>query len=114
MDATSPEVRTFEVFLGVIPEQVLHVPADESWGVVASCLEAIDHRRRAGEQMINAVPGRRRCLFRSLSIGDIAPRANHLCRLTLFIPDQSLRVVHPAVIAVLPEKPVLDRVATFL
>src|SRR6476646_6198932 len=114
MDATSPEVRTFEIFLGIIPEQVLHVPADESRGVVAGCLEAVDHRRRTGEQMVNAIPSGRRCLFHSLALGDIAPRANHLRWLTLLIPNQSLRIVHPAVIAVLLEKPVLDRVAAFL
>ena len=114
MDAALPEVRTVEVFLTVIPEQVLHVPAYERWRVVAGGLEAVDHRRRAGDQVLSAIPGRCCCFFRSLTLGDVAPRADHLDRLAFLVPDEPLFIVHPAVGAVLLEKSVLDRVGTFL
>ena len=68
MDAALPEIRAVEVFLAVVPEQVLHVLADEGRRVVAGCLEAVDHRRRAGEQVLDAVPGRRHCFFRPLAL----------------------------------------------
>ena len=64
--------------------------------------------------MFNAFLGCRRCFFGSLAVGDIAPRADHLGRLAVLVTYQLLRIVHPAVAAVLLEKPVLDRVATFL
>src|SRR5882672_2278786 len=114
MEATLPEIRTVQIFLSVISEQILHVLAYEGRRVVASCLEAVDHRRRAGEQVLDAIPSRRHCFLRSLAFGDVAPRANHLDRLTLPVPDQSLFVVYPVVAAVLLEESVLDRVRTFL
>src|SRR6266478_4966170 len=61
--------------------------------------------------MFYAIPGLRRRCFRSLALAYVAPRADHFGGLTLFVPDQSLRVVHPAVGAVLLEESVLDRVA---
>src|SRR6266536_2526659 len=110
MHAGSPEIRTLKIFLGIVPEQVLHIPADERWRVVAARLEAVDYRRRSREQIFDAVPGRRRGCFRSLALADVAPRAYYLGRLTTFVPDQSLRVVDPAVSAVLLEESVLDGV----
>src|SRR5215204_5431703 len=110
MDATSPEIRTIEVLLAVIAEQILHVLAYERRGVVAGRFEAVDHRWRTGEQVLDAVPGRRRCFFGSLAVSNIAPRADHLDWVTILVPDQALFVVYPAVGAVLLEKAVLDRV----
>src|SRR5437773_9888701 len=113
MHASSPEIWTFEVFLGIVPEQVLHVPADERRRVVVRCLEAVDHSRGPREQMLNAIPGRRRWFLGSLALADVAPRADHLGRLPLCVPAQSLRVAHPTIGAVLLAKSVLARLAAF-
>jgi len=112
--ASSPEIRTFEVFLGFIPQEVLHVLAYECRCVVAACIEAVDHRWRLSEQILNAIPRRRRCFFCALAFANLAPRADHLGRSTLFVADQLLSVVYPAIGAVLPEKPVLGRMTAFL
>src|SRR3990172_7005137 len=104
MYASLPEIRTLEIFLALIPEQILNVLADERRPVVAGCLEAVDHRRRAGEQVLDALSGRRRRFFRSLALADVAPRADHLNRVAVPIPNQVLFVGHPAVGAVLLEE----------
>src|SRR5262249_5900148 len=114
MDPTPPEINTVEVFLTLISKQIPNVLADERWCVVAACLETVDHRRRSGEQVLDAIAGRSGFFFRSLALGDVAPRADHFDRLAVFIPNQALLVAHPTVGAVLPEKSVLDRVAAFL
>ena len=106
-----PEIRALEVLLAVVAEQVLDVLADEGRGVVAARLEAVDHGRRAGEQVLDPGLGRRHRLLRPLALADVAPRADHLDRLAVLVPDQALLVVHPAVGAVLLEEPVLDGVA---
>src|SRR5215468_10104506 len=64
--------------------------------------------------MLRTLPGSRRRVFGLLPLAYIAPGANHLCRLTLVITDQLLRVVDPAVASVLPEKSVLDGMTAFL
>src|SRR5262249_18044959 len=114
VDATFPEIRAGEVFLAVVPEQLFDVLAYERRCVVAGCLEAVYDRRRASEQVLDARPGRgyfRLCL---LAIGYVAPRTNHLDRLTLFVPNEPLFVINPTITAVPLAKPVLDRVSTFL
>jgi hypothetical protein len=73
MHAAAPEIRALEVFFTVIPEQILDVRADEGWRIVAGCLEAVDHRRRTGDQALDAIPGRRLGFFRPLALGDVAP-----------------------------------------
>src|SRR5215203_3471545 len=110
MDAAFPEIRTIEVLLAVIAEQILHVLAYERRGVVAGRFEAVDHRWRAGKQVLDAIPGRRRGFFGSLAVSNIAPRDDHLDRVAILVPDQTLFVVYPAVRAVLLEKAILDRV----
>src|SRR5438045_3057956 len=97
MHATSPEIGAIEVFLGVVSKQVLHVPADERRCVVPSGLEAIDDGWRAREQMLNAIPCSSSCFFSSLALADITPRPDHLGRLTIFVPDQPLCIIDPAV-----------------
>src|SRR5262249_53926030 len=103
-----------EVFLSIVSEQVFDILTDERRRIIPARFEAVDYRRRASEQVLDARAGLRHCCLRSLSIGDIAPRANHLDRLALFVPDESLFVVYPAVAVILLEKPILDRVGTFL
>ena len=66
-----------------------------------------DRFDRVGQALLAAPEGDLRLLAR----GDVAPRADHLDRLAVLVADQVLLVVHPAVAAVLLEKPVLDRVA---
>src|SRR5262245_58143187 len=114
MDSTAPEIGAVEVFLGFIPEQLLHVLADECRRIVAGSPEAVDYGRGAREQMLDTLACRRRCLFRALAFGYVAPRTHYLGRLAYFIADQALRVVDPAVGAVLFQEPVLDRMAAFL
>src|SRR5262249_14232597 len=114
VDTTFPKIRTVEVFLTAVPEQLLNVLADERRRVVAGGLEAVDHRRRAGEQVLDARPGRGHFRLCSLALSDVAPRANHLHRLPFFVPNESLLVVDPAVAAVLLAELILDRMRTFL
>ena len=52
--------------------------------------------------------------LRLLGCRDVAPRADHLDRFAVPVPDQVLLVDHPAVAAVLLEEPVLDRVPALL
>ena len=111
MDAALPEIRALEVLLALVAEQVLDVLADEGRREIAGGLEAVDHRRRAGEQVLDALAGRGAASFGLLALGDVAPRADHLDRLAVLVADQALLVVDPAVGAVLLEEPVLDRVA---
>src|ERR1700751_3304889 len=114
MDATLPKIRTAQVLVSVIPEQVCHVSTYESRRVVACCLEAIDHRRRTGEQMLNAVASARSCFLRSLALRYVAPRANDFNRLVSLVADESLLIIHPAVCSVFFAKPVFDAMAASL
>src|SRR5260221_6404702 len=66
MEATLPEIRTVQIFLTLISEQVLHLLHYHSRRVGAVFLETEDHRRRAGEQLLDAIPGRRDCFLRPL------------------------------------------------
>src|SRR5690348_2504757 len=106
MDARLPEIRALEVFLGLVAEELLDVAADEGRRVVARRLEAVDDRRRAREQAFDALPDGGRHFLCPLALADVAPRADHLRRLALLVPYQMLRVVHPAVGAVLPAEAV--------
>ncbi len=99
--AELPEVRRFEIFLALIAEEVLQVPADEGRGVVAERLEAVDHGRRAREQVLDALVGRCRGGLRILAFGDVAPGTDHLGRLARRVANEPLLVDHPAIGAVL-------------
>src|SRR5215831_16700517 len=111
MDAALPEIGTVEIFLAVVAEQILDVLADEGGRIVPGRLEAVDHGRRAGEQVLNALARRRRGLLRALPFADVAPGADDLGGLAVLVADQALLVRDPAVDAVLLAKAVLDRVA---
>src|SRR5262249_35425727 len=70
--------------------------------------------RRAGDEVLEALPCRFEGRFGSLARRDVAPRANHLGRLVALVIDEAQIIANPAVIAVLFEEPVLDGVAAFL
>jgi hypothetical protein len=42
--ATAPEIRIFEILLGLVTEPVLDVLADESRCEISRCLVAVDHQ----------------------------------------------------------------------
>src|SRR5690606_28237351 len=111
VNALAPEIRAFEVLLARIAEQLLDVPADEGRRVIARRPEAVDHGRRAREKMLDALMRGGCRLLRRPPLGDVAPRADDLDRLTVRVADQMLDVLHPAVAAVAFPEAVLDRVA---
>src|SRR5215467_5010507 len=104
VDATLPEIGTIEVFVTVVSEQILHILADEGWRIVVCCPEAIDDCRRAGEQVLDALPGRCHCRLSLLTLSDITPRPDHFDRLTIFVANQTLLIVDPTIAAILLEK----------
>src|SRR5215470_2803535 len=112
VDATLPEIGAVDVFLTVVSEQILHILADEGWRIVACRLEAVDDRRRAGEQVLDALTCRRHCRLCLLTLSDIAPRPNDFDRLTIFVANQALLIVNPARAAILLEKSVFYCVVT--
>src|SRR5262249_39732380 len=66
------------------------------------------------DEVLEALPCRFEGCFGSLARRDVAPRANHLGRLTALVIDEAQLIADPAVVAVLLEKPVLDGVAALL
>src|SRR5262245_40754405 len=114
MNAAFPKVRTVKILLAFIPEEVLDVLTNEGRRVIAGRFETVDHRRRAGQQVLDASTCRRYFRFRLFPLADVAPRANDLHRLALFIAYKSLLIVDPAVASVLPEKTIFDRVRALL
>src|SRR5262245_43388906 len=97
MDAAPPEIRAVEIFLAVVAEQIPDVTADEGRCVIVGRLEAVDHRRRAREEMLDAFVGGGRLLLCPLALGDFAPGADDLARLSLRIADEALRIIDPAI-----------------
>src|SRR5262245_15130427 len=114
MHTTAPEIGTLKVLFALVAQKLLDLLTYEGRRVVAGRLEAVDHRRRASEQVLNTIMGCRRFLFRSLALADVAPGADHLDRLALFVTDQSLGVVDPAIGAVLFAEAILHRVPAVL
>src|SRR5262245_36274197 len=54
VQTVEPEIGTPEIVLALVAEEILDVPAYEGRPVVARRLEAVDHRRRGGEQVLDA------------------------------------------------------------
>src|SRR6187200_3625819 len=114
MDAAAPEVGAVEIVALLVAQPVLYVLADEGRVKVARGLEAVNHRRRGGQQLLAMGAGRRDGLFGSLAVRDVAPRADDLVRIAALVIDQAQLVAHPAIVAVLLQEPVLESVVALL
>ena len=73
MDAVAPEIRALEIFRAIVAQQLLDVLAYERRLVIAACLEAVDHRRRASEKVLDPIARRRRRFLGPLALGYVAP-----------------------------------------
>ena len=67
VDATSPEVRAFQILARLVAQQVLDVLADEGRGEIAKGLVAVDDRARRGQEMNQPVLGGHRDLAQLLA-----------------------------------------------
>src|SRR5262249_11368096 len=114
MHAAPPEIRILQVLVGLVPEPVPNVLADEGGGEIPSRTVAVDHCGRAREQLCKSGMCCGFCLLRRLPGRDIAPRPYDFCWLAVGASDQMLLIVDPAIGAVLPPKPVLHRMLSIL
>src|ERR1700741_4930987 len=89
VNAGLPELRARQVLLGLVAQEILHVLADERRRVVARRLETVDHCRRAGDKVLEALPRRLQGIFGHLARCDVAPRADHLGRLAALVADEA-------------------------
>ncbi len=114
MDARAPEVRILQILVGLVAQHPLDVVADEGRRIGAAGLEAVDHRRGAMKQQVEARPRRVLGLLGLLARGDIAPGADDLDRLAVVAAQQILLVADPDVIAVALAEAVLGGVSALL
>src|SRR6476620_4074983 len=114
MDAGAPEVGILQVLVRAIAQNALDVLADKGWSEVAGRGEAVDHGRGAFEQERDACFQGILGLLRRLALGDVAPRANDLERLSLPVADQMLLVAEPAVGSVDIAEAIFGRMAILL
>src|SRR6187551_622151 len=114
MHRISPEVGAVEIVARLVAQPLLDVLADIGRAKIPRCLEAVNHRRRGGEQLFDMGASRRDSLFGSLPVRDVAPRADDLVRLAALVIDQAQLVADPAIIAVLLQEPVLETVVALL
>ena len=64
--------------------------------------------------MLNSVAGGGGFRLRALAVGNVAPGSDHLGRLAGLVAQQPLRVIHPAVAAVLLAETILRGVVSLL
>src|SRR5262245_36948926 len=110
VDVAAPEVRAVEIVALLEAQPVRDVLADEGRSKIPRCLEAVDHRRRGGEQLLDMGTGRSDGLLGRLALGDVAPGADHLVRFAALVTDEAQLVADPAIVAVLLQEPVLESV----
>ncbi len=79
--AAPPEIRMFEILLRCVAEPVPDVLADKGRREVAACLEAVDHRRGAGQEVNEALLRRPQGFSKLLALCDVAPGADHFDRI---------------------------------
>src|SRR5215208_5711351 len=101
MNAAPPEVRVLEILLGLVAEPVLDVLTDECRREVARRLVAVDHRRRARQQVHETVLRRDQGLAELLASGDVAPRSYYLDGIAPGLAEHLQLIADPAVAAVL-------------
>src|SRR5689334_16544647 len=114
MHRISPEIGTLEIVSLFVAQPVTDVLADIGWATIPRCLEAVDHRRRGGEQLFATGAGRGDGLFGSLAVGDVAPRADDLVRLAALVMDHAQFFADPAVLPAFPTRRSSDLVVAFL
>jgi hypothetical protein len=98
----------------LVAEHALDIVADEGRRVVSAGLEAVNHRRRAMEQEIEAGARGILGLLGLLARRDVAPGAYDLGGLAVIAAQQILLVADPDIVAVLPAEPVFGGVTAFL
>src|SRR5262245_44630118 len=94
--AVSPEVRALQIVARFIAEPIPDVLADEGRAKVARGLEAVDHRRRGREELLDMGARRGDRLLRRLALSDVVPRSDDLLRLAALVMCQAQLVADPA------------------
>src|SRR5262249_9391666 len=107
VDPAAPEIRIFQVFLRLVAEPVLDVLADESRCEISRGLVAVDHRRRAGQQVHETLLRGDERFAELLARSYVAPCPDRLDRIPDRITDHLQLVADPAVAPVLLAEAVL-------
>src|SRR6476620_7463031 len=114
MHTVPPEVGAVEIVARLVAQPFPDVLTDIGGAKIPRCLEAVNHRRRGGQQLLDMDPCRRHGFLSRLAVRDVAPRADDLVRLAALVIDQAQLVADPAIIAVLLQEPVLESVVALL